>query len=404
MTRSLITWFFVGWFSLIFIVSRFQSILKFNVLYDFAILRMKLGVKGLINVPLLRNCSIVRSTIGWFDIVIVRLGDSVHFGFFSENFLFSLLFSFWGLFPSRIFLLKAFSFRCDYFGFFGNFLLPMSIFFFEVFFIFYLHAWLDPCGPGNYFPMVWIFFFRPDFFGCFDVVFLPSRSGLDPCGPALFFFNFRPIFSDVSPSDFRLLFGVFWTSIPQLHGHSFFWCTAVIHLSSDVFVGEYFARSRSFFFFCLCSDYLRHSVHNRMDFLSHFWRLGIFQRLSLAFDYFSAVLRLVPARPKSWLLSPCGSRSYSANFDPSFLMLRRGHKRLAAVVWQRGPLLFFRLFGGFWLFTTGGVPLKYTVNGRQASDLRSGAPRWSLRLHHTASLDSGSLYWISCDQLLYYDY
>ena len=84
MTRSLITWFFVGWFSLIFIVSRFQSILKFNVLYDFAILRMKLGVKGLINVPLLRNCSIVRSTIGWFDIVIVRLGDSVHFGFFRE--------------------------------------------------------------------------------------------------------------------------------------------------------------------------------------------------------------------------------------------------------------------------------------------------------------------------------
>ena len=244
------------------------------------------------------------------------------------------------------------------------------------------------------------FFFRPDFFGCFDVVFLPSRSGLDPCGPALFFFNFRPIFSDVSPSDFRLLFGVFWTSIPQLHGHSFFWCTAVIHLSSDVFVGEYFARSRSFFFFCLCSDYLRHSVHNRMDFLSHFWRLGIFQRLSLAFDYFSAVLRLVPARPKSWLLSPCGSRSYSANFDPSFLMLRRGHKRLAAVVWQRGPLLFFRLFGGFWLFTTGGVPLKYTVNGRQASDLRSGAPRWSLRLHHTASLDSGSLYWISCDVIM----
>ena len=332
---------------------------------------------------MVRHC---HSAIGW-------LGS---LWFFSENFLFSLLFSFWGLFPSRIFLLKAFSFRCDYFGFFGNFLLPMSIFFFEVFFIFYLHAWLDPCGPGNYFPMVWIFFFRPDFFGCFDVVFLPSRSGLDPCGPALFFFNFRPIFSDVSPSDFRLLFGVFWTSIPQLHGHSFFWCTAVIHLSSDVFVGEYFARSRSFFFFCLCSDYLRHSVHNRMDFLSHFWRLGIFQRLSLAFDYFSAVLRLVPARPKSWLLSPCGSRSYSANFDPSFLMLRRGlriftsdcirrifffdfyfgfirtfnpqsrhgnpsllmfrrcsdcvcsiHKRLAAVMWQRGPLLFFRLFGGF---------------------------------------------------------
>ena len=86
MTRSLITWFFVGWFSLIFIVSRFQSILKFNVLYDFAILRMKLGVKGLINVPLLRNCSIVRSTIGWFDIVIVRLGDSVHFGFFPRTF------------------------------------------------------------------------------------------------------------------------------------------------------------------------------------------------------------------------------------------------------------------------------------------------------------------------------
>ena len=84
MTRSLITWFFVGWFSLIFIVSRFQSILRFNVLYDFAILRMKLGVKGLINVPLLRNCFIVRSTIGWFDIVIVRLGDSVHFGFFRE--------------------------------------------------------------------------------------------------------------------------------------------------------------------------------------------------------------------------------------------------------------------------------------------------------------------------------
>ena len=84
MTRSVIPWFFGGWFSLIFIVSRFQSILKFNVLYDFAILRMKLGVKGLINVPLLRNCSIVRSTIGWFDIVIVRLGDSVHFGFFRE--------------------------------------------------------------------------------------------------------------------------------------------------------------------------------------------------------------------------------------------------------------------------------------------------------------------------------
>ena len=189
------------------------------------------------------------------------------------------------------------------------------------------------------------FFFRPDFFGCFDVVFLPSRSGLDPCGPALFFFDFRPIFSDVSPSDFRLLFGVFWTSIPQLHGHSFFWCTAVIHLSSDVFVGEYFARSRSFFFFCLCSDYLRHSVHNRMDFFSHFWRLGFFQRLSLAFDYFSAVLRLVPARPKSWLLSPCGSRSYSANFDPSFLMLRRGLRIFTSDCIRR--IFFFDFYFGF---------------------------------------------------------
>ena len=76
------------------------------------------------------------------------------------------------------------------------------------------------------------------------------------------------------------------------------------------------------------------------------------------------------------------------------------HKRLAAVVWQRDFFRFFRLFGGFWLFPTGGVPLKYTVKGRQASDLRSGAPRWSLRPHQTASLDSGSLYWISCDIIM----
>ena len=399
MTRSLITWFFVGWFSLIFIVSRFQSILKFNVLYDFAILRMKLGVKGLINVPLLRNCFIVRSTIGWFDIVIVRLGDSVHFGFFprtfssrcyspSEGFSPPGYFS-WKLSPFGVITLgfsEIFSFRCLFsssrFSSFFTFMLGSTRAVLAIIF-----QWFG-------------FFFRPDFFGCFDVVFLPSRSGLDPCGPDLFSSTFDPSFRMFRRRILGFYLGCFGHRFHNCMAIHLFWCTAV----SDVFVGEYFARSRSFFFFCLCSDYLRHSVHNRMDFLSHFWRLGIFQRLSLAFDYFSAVLRLVPARPKSWLLSPCGSRSYSANFDPSFLMLRRGHKRLAAVVWQRGPLLFFRLFGGFWLFTTGGVPLKYTVNGRQASDLRSGAPRWSLRLHHTASLDSGSLYWISCDQLLYYDY
>ena len=76
------------------------------------------------------------------------------------------------------------------------------------------------------------------------------------------------------------------------------------------------------------------------------------------------------------------------------------HKKLAGVVCQRGPLLFFRLFGGFGYSLLVGVPLKYTVKGRQASDLRSGAPRWSLRLHQTASLDSGSLYWISCDIIM----
>ena len=190
MTRSLITWVFVGWLSLIFIVSRFQSILKFNFLYDSTILRMKLGVKGLINVPLL-HCSNNYWMVRHCHSAIVWLG--LLWGF-SENFLFSLLFSFWGFFPSRIFLLKAFWLL----WFLGNFLLPSLFSSLRFFFIFYLHAWLDPCGP------------------------------------APFFFDFRPILSDVSPSDFDFYLECFghWfhncmaINLFLMHDcdSSFFWC------------------------------------------------------------------------------------------------------------------------------------------------------------------------------------
>ena len=280
MTRSLITWFFVGWFSLIFIVSRFQSILKFNVLYDFAILRMKLGVKGLINVPLLRNCSIVRSTIGWFDIVIVRLGDSVHFGFFSENFLFSLLFSFWGLFPSRIFLLKAFSFRCDYFGFFGNFLLPMSIFFFEVFFIFYLHAWLDPCGPGNYFPMVWIFFFS-------DLIFSDASTWSSYLHARGSIRAVLPFFSSTFDPSFRMFRRRILGFYLECFGHRFHNCMAI-----------HFSDARLWFIFLLTFSSASISFVVGVSFLLTLFRL--FETLSpqshgfpfpfLAFGHFPTVV------------------------------------------------------------------------------------------------------------------
>ena len=66
------------------------------------------------------------------------------------------------------------------------------------------------------------FFFRPDFFGCFDVVFLPSRSGLDPCGPDLFSSTFDPSFRMFR----RRILGFYL----ECFGHRFHNCMA-IHFS-----------------------------------------------------------------------------------------------------------------------------------------------------------------------------